>query len=464
MADSAQTLLVIGGGPGGYVAAIRAAQLGAKVTLIENQQMGGTCLNRGCVPTKFLLQAAGMLHQATLAEKWGIYYGKPTVDYAALALQKKSLIDQLTDGIGYLMKKNRISVLHGTARFLDQRRVQVLSDAPATLSADRIILATGSRPAVPSLEGADDAQVITSDDALALTTFPETLTIVGGGYIGVEFAQIFNRFGTRTTLVEMQPQLLPGEDAHISRLVERFLVDEGITVHTGATARSIGDQADGDKVVRFDTTKGPGEAICHSVLMAVGRQPNHAALDPEAAGIVINADGGVAVDDYLRTRTPGIYAVGDVLGRAMLAHAAMAEGICAAENALGAHHTVNYAVVPRCVYTSPAVAAVGLTEAQAKARYGAVKIGRSAFSANSKARIEGQPAGLVKIVAEAKYEQVVGVSMVGPQATELIGQAGLAIGMEATLDELAGGITAHPTLSEALCEAAFNAQGRGVHA
>ena len=465
MTDSVQKIVIIGGGPGGYVAAIRAAQLGAKVTLIEKEALGGTCLNRGCVPTKFLIQAADMHWQARHAQRFGMVFEGLSIDFTAMMKEKAAVVRRLCNGVGYLMQKGKIDVVQGTGTILGPNKVRAdVSGKPAVeLTADTIIIATGSVPIIPPIDGAEGKGVITSDHALAMKTFPASITIIGGGVIGVEFAQIFNRLNTKTTIIEMMPGILPGEHPEISAGLEKQLRSEGIEIYTAAQVTGIVHRTQREQVVRFKTKERPKEAVSELVLMAVGRKPCLTGLGVEACGIRLDGKGCVAVDQHLETSIGGIYAIGDAIGGSMLAHTAMAEGICAVENVMGQERAMDYTVVPRCVYSSPEVAGVGLTEDQAKAEYGSIKVGHFPFISNSKAVIGGDTEGMVKVIAEAEYDQVVGVSIVGPHATELIAQAGIAINLEATLDEVAETIVAHPTLSEAVAEAALNALGQGLH-
>lgn len=465
MAEGKTRVVVIGGGPGGYVAAIRAAQMGGRVTLVEKDAMGGTCLNRGCVPTKFLIHATGILWQASHAKALGLTFGDATIDLARMMKQKGAVVDRLKSGVEYLMSKNRIEIARGAGSLLGQGRVAVAGGEQKTIEADRIIIATGSEPASIPVKGADGKGVIDSDEALSMTQYPGSITIIGGGVIGVEFAQILNRLKTKVTIIEMMPRILPMEDEEIGGVLHDLMRKEGIAIHVGARVTGISSGGSGTMSVSFEGKEGKKEVVSERVLMAVGRKPYVKGLNVEKAGLSLTKEGRIAVNSHMETSVKGIYAIGDVLGGSMLAHVAMAEGICASENAMGASRKMDYAVVPRCVYSSPEVAGVGLTEAEARARHGDknVKIGRFPLVGNSKGVITDETSGMVKIVAESRYNQVLGLQMVGPHATELIAEAGLAIRLEATMEEIASTIHAHPTLSEAIAEASLAGVGRGLH-
>ena len=459
----ANHIVLIGSGPGGYTAAIRAAQLGAQVTLIEKDALGGTCVNRGCIPTKALLQSADVFTQTKNAATLGIMAKQVSLDFSVVANRKKTLVQQMVDGIAYLMKKNKIEVINGTGTLLDARTVQILG-ADRQISADNIVIATGSKPARVPIPGADEPNVMTSDEALALEQLPGSIIIIGGGVVGLEFAQILSTMGTKVTIVEMMPQILPGEDSEIASMLTEVLKQEGVEIFTDATVTSI-DNAEGQgKAVSFTTKTGQQEEkkVAEKVLLAVGRSPNTDDLGIDKLGLATDR-GKLVVNEWMESNVPGVYAIGDVVGRLMFAHVAMEEGKHAVENSLGAQHKIDYDAVPRCVYTSPEMGTVGLTEAQAKERYGDIKVGRFPLSVNAKARIANAAAGIVKIIADANYGQILGVHIVGPHATELIAEAVLGIRMEATTEDIAATIHAHPTLSEAILEADLAAEGRAIN-
>ncbi|MFC1860557.1 dihydrolipoyl dehydrogenase [Chloroflexota bacterium] len=459
----AKRIVIIGGGPGGYVAAIRASQLGAEVTLIERDTLGGTCLNRGCIPTKALLESANALAGMRNVAVFGISAEKVSMDFSAVAKRKKAVIRQLVSGVNSLVRKNKIEVIKGTGTLVDPRTVEIV-ETRARINADNIIVATGSKPATVSIKGIDEPGVITSNEALAMEELPDSVVIIGGGVIGLEFAQIIHRLGSKATIVEMMPQVLPTEDTEIANMLADILAKEGIEIFTGASVTSISGSQPDKKVVTFTTknaSKGQERAV-EKVLLAVGRSPNTDDLGVDK--LSLNVDKGrLVVNERMETSIPGIYATGDVVGGLMLAHVAMEEGKCAVENILGNDCQMNYQTVPRCVYTSPAVACVGLTEAKARQDYGKVKVGRFPFRANGKALILNDTAGMVKIITDAKYGQILGAHIIGPQATELIAEAVLGMKMGATSDDLASTIHAHPTLSEAVMEAFLNVRGRQIH-
>ena len=458
----AKSIIIIGGGPGGYTAAIRAAQLGAQVTLIEQDALGGTCLNRGCIPTKALLQSADILAQTRDAATFGVSAEKVTLDFSAVTKRKEALVKHLVSGVSYLMRKNKVNVISGTGTLIDSKTVGILREKNR-ISADSIIIATGSKPSVVPIKGADETGIITSDEALAMEQLPKSIVIIGGGVIGLEFAQIMSRMGSKVSILEMMPQLLPTEDKEIAAGIKDSLTKEGIEIFTDATVIGISTKQD-EKAVSFTTKEGTGEEerIAEKVLVAVGRSPNTDNLGTDNLGLAI--DGGrITVNERMETNIPGVYAIGDVVGGIMLAHVAMEEGKCAVENSLGAGRKMDFGAVPRCVYTSPEVAAVGLTETEAREAYGDIRVGRFPFTASAKALIANATSGMVKVVTDSSYGQILGVHILGPHATELIAEAVLGIKMEATFDDLASSIHAHPTLSEAMVEASLDSEGRAVN-
>ena len=455
-------VVVVGGGPAGYVAAIRASQLDGKVILIEKDSLGGTCLNRGCVPTKALLHSVGVLESARKGKGCGVDVGDIIIDFAKMMSHKDTVVKTLVSGVQYLMKSNAIEVIKGTGRLISPTEVEVDSGQKESVRGDRIILTPGSIPSVVPIPGVDGSGVITSDDALRLTEIPQSLLIIGGGAIGVEFATIFAKLGTEVTIVEMLPQIIPTEDLELAKSLKGVLEREGIKIFTGAQVGRIEDDSEGDKLVTVNTGEGEQKLTAELVLVAVGRKPSLEGLGLEGVGIKTER-GSIIVNDRMETGVPGIYAAGDAVGGILLAHVASAEGEVAAENALGKDSVMDYRVVPRCIYTMPEIAAVGLTESQAKEEGLDLKVGRFPFSANSKALISGQRDGFVKVLSDAGSGEIYGVHIFGPRATELISEATLAMGMEATVAEISSTIHAHPTLSEAVREAALDAEGMAVH-
>lgn len=457
----AKSITIVGGGPGGYVAAIRAAQLGTQVTLIEKDALGGTCLNRGCIPTKVLLQSADLLEKIKHSETFGISAEKISLDFSAVIKRKEAVVKRLVDGVAYLMRKNKIKVIKGTGALIDSKTVGILGGNDR-ISSDSIIIATGSKPSTVPIKGIDEPGVISSDEALTMGQLPKSMAIIGGGVIGLEFAQIIHKMGGKVTIIEMMPQILPAEDAEIARMLEDILKKEGIEVFTDAMVTNIGSDKQGKKV-SFTTKDGSKQEIAtDKVLIAVGRQPCIDDLGVNKVGLAMDKS-RLVVNEYLGTNVPSVYAIGDVTGGLMLAHKAMEEGKCAVENALGAESKMDYRTVPRCVYTSPEVAGVGLTETLAREKYGNIKVGQFPFTASGRAVIQNETAGIVKIIADAKYGEILGIHIIGPQATELIAEAVLGMKLEATFEDIASTIHAHPTLSEAVMEAALNVEGKTIH-
>jgi dihydrolipoamide dehydrogenase len=454
-------IIVIGAGPGGYMAAIRAAQLNNEVILVEKDELGGTCLNRGCIPTKSLIQSADVFWEAKNSATFGVTTSGVSLNFSAVMNRKEKVVKQLITGCHYLMKKNKINVIKGIGTILDPKTVKI-ADSGETLTTDNIIIATGSIPSTVPIEGIDSEGVINSNEALQMQKLPESIAVIGGGVIGIEFAQIMQRMGVKVTVIEMMPQILPTEDTDMAKMLENLLVKEGIEIVTDATVKRVKTVKTGDKSVSFVTAAGDNERIVNKVLISVGRRPDTSNLGLEKLGVNLDK-GRIIVDERMQTNILGIYAVGDVLGRMMLAHSALAEGRCAAENVNGASSDMDYQLVSRCIYTSPEMAGVGLTEAQAKEKYGSnALVGKFPFMGNAKALILNETDGLVKVVAEAEHGKVLGVEILGPHVTELIAEAVLGMRLEMTFDEMASAIQAHPTVSEALMEAALNVRGKAI--
>ncbi len=454
---------VIGGGPGGYVTALRAEQLGAQVILIEKDRVGGVCLNWGCIPTKALLHSAEVLKTVREAATYGVMAGEPRLDWAAAQARKQEVVDQLVRGVEMLLERAGIVVLKGQARFLSPRTIEVeLDDRKERLEARNVIAATGSVPIELPIPGLHQPGVIDSSGALSLDELPDSLLIIGGGAIGVEFASLFNALGVKVVVVEMLSRLVPTADHHLGGALEWALNERGVAIYTEAQVTAIED-AGGKLVSTVAASDGEQKIETEKVLLAVGRRPNVENLGLEAAGVRYDKRKGIAVDDGMRTNVPGLYAIGDVVGGAMLAHVASKEGVVAAENALGLDSHMDYKVVPNCIFSDPEAASVGLSEEEAQTQGYQVKIGRFPFNGNGKALIQGQPEGFVKVVAEAQYGEILGLHVVGAHASDLILEGGLALTMEATLDEIEATIHAHPTLGEALAEAVLNAEGRAIH-
>ncbi len=447
-------VVVIGGGPGGYPAAIRVAQLGGKVTIIEKDEFGGTCLNRGCIPTKALLQSAGMYHDAKASETFGIKTSGIEIDFPAVMARKNTVVKQLVGGLGGILKSHGMTIVKGTGQIIDANTVKV-AESGEEIKCDKIIIATGSVPSKVPIDGIDNC--ITSDEALNLEALPKSILIIGGGVIGMEFAQIMNRMDVEVTVVEMMPQILPTEDAEIAKNFAGMAQKSGIEIHTNTSVSKI--EAKGKKKV---VTFGDKTKEVEMVLVAVGRAPYTEGLGLDKAGVAMEK-GFVKVNECLETGVKGIYAIGDAIGNYMLAHVATAEGETAAVNVLGQQKRMDYRSVPRGVYTTPEVASVGMTEQEAKDKYGEVEIGRFPFVGCGKALVINETEGLVKIIADKKYGEVLGVAILGPHATDLINEAALAIQMEATFEEMAHTIHAHPTIAESIMEAALDVDAKAIH-
>ncbi|HNP86038.1 MAG TPA: dihydrolipoyl dehydrogenase [Kouleothrix sp.] len=470
MSDTQYDVVVIGAGPGGYVAAIRSAQLGLKTAIVEREYWGGVCLNIGCIPTKAILHSADLLEEARDSKQFGIVIPQADVDWGGVMKYKEKVVKQMTGGVNFLMKKNKIDTYNGSAKFIDRTTISVTSGdgKESRVTAKNIIIATGSQPrALPPIGGVfDEDRIISSTGALALSAVPKSIIIVGAGAIGVEFASAFRAFGAQVTIIEALPRLVPVEDEEISAELARAFNKRGIKVFTGAKLTKI-DKGDGQVTATFTDADGKEQQLtAERLLLGIGRAPNTKDLGLEAAGVELDQRGFVKVDEFLKTNVPGIYAIGDVaVTTPWLAHKASAEGIMVAEEIAG--HTVqpiNYRKVPGCTYSNPEIASVGLTEAQAREQGYDVKIGKFPFSANGKATILGQRNGFIKIVAEKKYDEVLGVHIIGPHATELIAEGGVALSHEATAESLMRTIHAHPTLYEALGEAEHaTAEGAAIH-
>ncbi len=463
-------VIVIGAGPGGYVAAIRAAQLGLDVACIESESreggLGGVCLNWGCIPTKAMLESAALAHSIKdQAADFGIKVKGVSLEIETAISRSRQVSDRLTKGVRFLFDKNGVMPIFGRAKLAGDKKVEVelKSGGSHSISASSIIIASGSRPKTfPGFEF-DGERVISSRDALELKKLPGHIVIVGAGSIGMEFADIFNAFGANTTIVEILPQLLPLEDSEIAGVVERSFKKRGIKVKKKTGVKSL------EKLEKklHVTVEGPtGEEVveCDTLLMAVGRTPNVEDLGLEAAGVKLTERGWIQIDEFGRTTADGIYAIGDVAGEPMLAHKASHEGMIVAEHIAGhPTHPLARDSVPSCTYCHPEVASIGRTEKQAKEDGYEVKVGKFPFSANGRALAAGAPDGMVKIVADAKYGEVLGVHLVGHHVTELVAEAGLGRALETTVEEIAGTVHAHPTLSETLMEAALAALGRPIH-
>jgi dihydrolipoamide dehydrogenase len=456
-------VVVIGAGPGGYVAALRASQLGATVAVVEEQYIGGVCLNVGCIPSKALLRSAETYTMIKDAKQFGIVVdGTVTPDWTAIQKRKDQIVKRLTTGVGSLLKRAKAAVYEGRGRLLDAHTIEISgADGQQRIEAGKVIVATGARPVRLPMSGFDLPGVIDSTGALGLETLPRRLLIVGGGVIGVEIAGILAAFGVEVTVVEMLDRVLPMMDADISNEIAKSLKRQKVQSFVNSRANEIVQEGE---TLKVSVTTPDGDQVFEvdNVLVSVGRRSNVENLGLEEVGVRL--DRGIVVDEHMQTNVPGIYAIGDVTGKWWLAHVASKQGVVAAENACGHVARFDDAVVPSCVFTQPEVASVGLTEAQAEEQGYDVAVGRFPFIANGKALTYGERTGFVKVVSENKYGQLLGLHIVGPHASDLILEGGLALSMEATLDEIEATIHAHPTLGEAIHEAALAAQGRGLNA
>ncbi|MFL0362168.1 dihydrolipoyl dehydrogenase [Pseudobacillus sp. 179-B 2D1 NHS] len=456
------TIAIIGGGPAGYVAAITAARQGWQVTLIDEGPLGGVCLNEGCMPTKALLESADMFEKVKQAEEFGIrsLSAHAEVDWAYVQLRKEKMIRTLVAGVKHLVTKNKITVMNGQARFRDAYSLLVATtEGEKTVSADKFIIAAGSEPVSLPFAPFDGEWIIHSRQAISLPVIPSTLVIIGGGVIGCEFASIYSRMGAKVTVVEMTDQLLPGEDADIAAIFQAKLQADGVTVYTSSAVKEVNAST---REVIIETNQGVEKLAAERVLVAVGRKPRVENLGLDKGGI-FHSKHGIEVNSRMETNIPHIYACGDIIGGIQLAHVAFHEGTVAAVNACGESIDANYRAVPRCIYTSPEIASVGLTEKQARVEYGDIKIGEFPFMANGKSVILNQAAGKVKVLIEPEYNEIVGLSIVGPYATELIGQGAVMLHGEMTADSLDWVIAAHPSLSEAIYEAISCTVGQAIH-
>ena len=464
MAQRSVDLAVIGGGPGGYVAAIRASQLGMKTAVIERDKLGGVCLNWGCIPTKALLKNAEIYRHFQHAEEWGITAKEVTFDFAKIVARSRKVATINSKGVEYLFKKNKIEHVSGTGSLSGKGRITVSKDgAPVeTIEAKHIIVATGARPRTLPNITIDRKQVITSSEAMTLPSLPASMVVIGAGAIGVEFAYFYNAFGTKVTLVEMLPNILPVEDKELSRLLESNFKKNGIDILTETKVESVVPGKGGVKVVVV-TKDGKKEIKADIALVAIGVQGNVEGLGLETLGVKVERS-WIQVDEFGRTGVEGVYAIGDVAGPPWLAHVASREGIVCVEKIAGKNpQPIDWDNIPGCTYCQPQLASVGMTEEQATAAGYALKIGRFPFSASGKARAIGETDGLVKLIFDAKYGELLGAHILGAEPTEMIAELGVAKTLETTVAGLAGTIHAHPTLSEAIMEAAENAYGHAIH-
>ena len=456
---STYDVVILGAGPGGYVAALRAAQLGAKVCLIEKTAVGGTCLNRGCIPSKALIHSAALWKRAHEGAAFGVTASNWTFDWGRAQGRKNEVVRAQVQGIGTLLGAAKVEVRQGTGSLVDAGTVKVSANGSAeTISAKAIIIATGSEPAaLPGVE-IDGERVLTSTESLELLERPETFLIVGGGVIGMEFASMLSSLGTQVTVVEMLAQILAMEDPMLVRVLQGALQKQGVAFHVNSKVEKVERTEAGVRV----QISGGTSLEAERVLIAAGRALNSRAIGLEAVGVTV-ARGAIQVNERMETSVPGIYAIGDVTGISLLAHVASMQGLVAAANVTGGDARMDYSAIPNCIYTDPEIASVGLSEPTAKEQGRAVKVGRFNFAALGKAMCIGEIAGLVKVVADAQTDRVLGVGIVGAHATDIIAEGVLAVRHGLTATQVAETIHSHPTLPEAVGEAMHDVHGQAIH-
>ena len=458
-------VIVIGAGPGGYVCAIRASQNGLKTAIVDKQWLGGVCLNVGCIPSKALLKNAELAH--TLRERageFGISFDNLTLDYSAAVKRSRSVSQRLTKGVGFLMKKNNIDALMGTAEITGNGQVKVVEEGGAakTVTADHIVVATGSSTMVPSAWQVDGEHIVTYLEAILQEKLPKSAIIIGAGAIGAEFATIWSAYGAQITLVEMLPNILPLADEEVSKELAKAFKKRGIEVLSGHKVESLETAGDGVRV-KVSGEDGEKTLEAEQALVAIGFKPNSNQLGLEALGVTKDQKGFISVDDRMATNVPGIWAIGDVTGKLLLAHVASKQGIVCADAMAGKETApIHYDMVPSATFCQPQVANFGMTETQAAAKGYEVKVGRFPFQANGKALGLGESSGFIKIITDAKYGEILGAHLIGPEVSELLPELTLAQQMELTCEELAGNIHTHPTLSEVIMEAAEGVAGQSI--
>ncbi len=455
---------IIGGGPGGYVAAIRAAQLGAEVTIFEKNAMGGTCLNVGCIPTKALIHSADLYHEIKAdASKNGIKVEQVSIDFAAMQKRKATVVKQLVNGVGGLMKANGITLIKGNAKIKTQGVIEAeTAEGPVEVEYDKVVIASGSVPSVVPIPGYDLDGVVDSTGALAFEEIPQSLCIIGGGVIGIEMAHVYQRLGTKITIVEMLPDILINLDQDITAALKKTMKKNKVDILTETKVSGIEKTEEGLAVKVTDSNGAEKAIVAEKVLMCVGRRPATADMGLEELGVAMER-GKILVDENYQTNVENIYAIGDCIGGIMLAHVASAEGIAAVEKIMGHESNMNFDTVPSCVYTSPELAGVGMTEKDAIAKGIEYQVGTFPLMGNGKSLIIGDTTGLVKIIADKNTGAILGLHMCGPSATELIVEGALAISKKATVEDLLNTVHAHPSVGESLQEAAHAVFGNALN-
>ena len=463
MAEKSYDVAIIGGGPGGYVAAIRAAQLGLKTIVVERDRLGGICLNWGCIPTKALLKNAEMYQRLQRAGEWGFSFENLKVDFGKVIKRSRDVANRLSKGVEYLFRKNKVEHISGSGKLAGKGVVEISRDGKSIdkISGKHIIVATGARPrSIPGI-AIDGKKVISYFEAMVPSDIPKSMVIIGAGAIGVEFAYFYNAFGTKATLIEMMPNILPVEDKELTDILTSVFKNSGMEIYTEAKVASV--QTSKEVVVSVSTKEGKKEIKGDTALMAVGVCGNVENLGLEELGVKVEK-GYIKSDEYYRTSVRGIYAIGDVIGPPWLAHVASAEGISCVEAIVGTNPpTIDYDNIPACTYCQPQVASIGLTEEKAKQKGLQVKIGRFPFRASGKALGIGETEGLVKLIFDARYGGLLGAHILGSEATEMIAELGIAKTLETTAEQIIKTVHAHPTLSEAVMEAAANACGQSIN-
>ncbi len=457
-------ILIIGGGPGGYTAAVRAAQLGLSTGIVERDRLGGICLNWGCVPTKALLRNAEILQSFKHAGEWGITVDNLKYDFSKIIKRSRGIAERISKGVEYLMKKNKIVTMRGTAKITGKNTVEIAVEGKPgeTVSAKHIIIATGARPRTIPGVAIDRQRVITSTEAMNLPKQPKSMVIIGAGAIGIEFAYFYNSLGTHVTVVEMMSSILPIEDRELTKMLESSLRKQGVEIMTGTKVEGV-KTGSNDVTVSVATAEEKKEITADVALMAIGVQGNVEHLGLEQLGVAVDR-WQITVDEHYRTNVPGIYAIGDVIGPPLLAHVASAEGIHCVEAIAGKNPAViDYTSIPCCTYCQPQLASVGLTEEKAKEEGHELRIGRFPFRPLGKAVAIGETEGMVKLIFDAKYDELLGAHILGSDATELIGELVMAKRLETTGPQIFHAIHAHPTLAEAIMEAAAAAYGEAIN-
>ncbi|MDI7741952.1 dihydrolipoyl dehydrogenase [Lysinibacillus fusiformis] len=453
-------LIIIGGGPGGYVAAIRAASIGKKVALIEAADLGGTCLNRGCIPSKTMLKYAELIDGVKKASHWGIEINEMNLSLDKMIERKNSIVTQLKNGVQYLMDKNKIMIFKGTGTLSDDKSVEIEMEAGTQkIAAHQIIIATGSRPVVPKIKGIDQIQYHTTDTIFDMQEIPKSIAVIGGGVIGVEMASVFASLGSAVSIIELNDRIISAEDIDASIILEKALRKKGIKIFKNTEVTAFEDFNHTKKISCMEN--GEEKTIeVDAVLLAIGRQPNLSVLGSSSIKLKKNH---IEVDKYLETSKKGIFAIGDVIGGLQLAHVASAEGLTAVANLEGKKKEMDYSVIPRCIYTQPQIASVGYTEETLKNKGLKYRVEKSEFSSNGKAITMGAAEGFAKLYVDPIYGEILGAVMAGENVTEMISQISSYMTLEGTIDELAEMIQPHPSLSETLMETANSLLGRGIH-